>query len=74
MFSWHGREGVTGLVLVLGRLPAGGISLLFLVIVPPIARQRCLWLINLWSFLLREEMLQMGFPEQLGLLFLLLAS
>lgn len=45
-----GMEGKGSLVLVLGYLPAGGISLLFLAIMPPIGLW-CLWLMHCGPFL-----------------------
>lgn len=71
VFSLHGGKRISGLVLVLRYLPAGGISPLFLVIVPPTGLQCCLWWMNLWSILLLWVMLWMG---QLGLPLLLLAA
>lgn len=74
VFSWHGVTGVSECALVLRYLPDGEISLLFLVNVPPIGIQCCLWLISLYSSLLPQEMLWMGFRGQLGLPLLLLST
>lgn len=70
----HWGKGNSGLVLVFRYLPAGRISLLFLVVMPPIGLWCCLGLIHLWSVLLPWEMPWIGLPEQLGLPLLLLAT